>query len=60
MSGGFQVLHYNVIQETIRDAVEDSITWPVRKIIPILPGDYRYANFKWPITQKKACAGVFS
>lgn len=31
-----------VTQETIRDAVEDSITWPVRKVIPILPGDYRY------------------
>ncbi|KAK2986217.1 hypothetical protein RJ640_010051 [Escallonia rubra] len=30
------------IEETIRDAVEDSITWPVRKVIPILPGDYRY------------------
>lgn len=29
-------------QETIRDAVEDSITWPVRKVIPIIPGDYRY------------------
>ena len=29
------------IQSTIRDAVEDSITWPVRKVIPIIPGDYR-------------------
>lgn len=29
------------IQGMIRDAVEDAITWPVRKIIPILPGDYR-------------------
>lgn len=28
-------------QGMIRDAIEDSITWPVRKIIPILPGDYR-------------------
>ncbi|GAB4832789.1 hypothetical protein Ancab_006805 [Ancistrocladus abbreviatus] len=27
-------------QGTIRDAIEDSITWPVSKIIPILPGDY--------------------
>lgn len=27
------------------DAVEDSITWPVRNIIPILPGDYRYPHF---------------
>lgn len=29
------------LQETIRDAIEDSITWPVRQIIPIIPGDYR-------------------
>ncbi|PKI54322.1 hypothetical protein CRG98_025290 [Punica granatum] len=33
---------YSAIEDTIRDAVEDSITWPVRKVIPILPGDYRY------------------
>ncbi|KAJ0091343.1 hypothetical protein Patl1_13915 [Pistacia atlantica] len=31
----------DAIEETILDAIEDSITWPVRKIIPILPGDYR-------------------
>ncbi|XP_028760756.1 synaptotagmin-5 isoform X1 [Neltuma alba] len=31
---------YDAIEGTIRDAVEDSITWPVRKVIPILPGDY--------------------
>ncbi|EOA20293.1 hypothetical protein CARUB_v10000601mg [Capsella rubella] len=30
----------DAIEETILDAIEDSITWPVRKIIPILPGDY--------------------
>ncbi|KAF2303798.1 hypothetical protein GH714_023480 [Hevea brasiliensis] len=30
----------DAIEETIRDAVEDSITWPVRKIVSILPGDY--------------------
>lgn len=29
------------IQGAIRDAIEDSITWPVRKVVPILPGDYR-------------------
>lgn len=29
----------------IRDAIEDSITWPVRKIIPIIPGDYRQVMF---------------
>eukprot|EP01018_Ginkgo_biloba_P035165 Gb_35153 [translate_table: standard] len=27
--------------ETIKDALEDSLMWPVRKVIPILPGDYR-------------------
>ncbi|CAA0838432.1 Synaptotagmin-5 [Striga hermonthica] len=32
----------DALEETIRDAIEDSITWPVRKIIPILPGDYSY------------------
>ncbi|KAF2590963.1 hypothetical protein F2Q70_00038009 [Brassica cretica] len=32
--------------ETIRDAVEDSITWPVRKVIPILPGDYSDLELK--------------
>ncbi|KAI5386749.1 hypothetical protein KIW84_073051 [Lathyrus oleraceus] len=31
---------YDAIEGAIRDAVEDSITWPVRKIVPILPGDY--------------------
>ncbi|CAI0444281.1 unnamed protein product [Linum tenue] len=30
----------DAIEETIKDAIEDSITWPVRKIVPILPGDY--------------------
>ncbi|XP_012076512.1 synaptotagmin-4 [Jatropha curcas] len=30
----------DAIEETIRDAIEDSITWPVRKIVSILPGDY--------------------
>ncbi|CAI9772919.1 unnamed protein product [Fraxinus pennsylvanica] len=32
----------DALEGTIRDAIEDSITWPVRKIIPILPGDYRH------------------
>ncbi|XP_057776498.1 synaptotagmin-4-like isoform X2 [Salvia miltiorrhiza] len=36
----------DALEETIRDAVEDSITWPVRKIIPILPGDYSYLELK--------------
>lgn len=36
----------DAIEATIRDAVEDSITWPVRKIIPILPGDYSDLELK--------------
>lgn len=28
------------IEDTIRDAVEDSLLWPVRKVIPIVPGNY--------------------
>ncbi|KAL2929725.1 Synaptotagmin-5 [Bienertia sinuspersici] len=31
---------------TIRDAIEDSIMWPVRKIVPILPGDYSDLELK--------------
>lgn len=30
-----------VIEGTIRTAVEDSMLWPARNIIPIVPGDYR-------------------
>jgi len=29
------------IEDTIRDVVEDSLLWPVRKVIPIVPGDYK-------------------
>ncbi|GLT85304.1 hypothetical protein SLE2022_034970 [Rubroshorea leprosula] len=36
----------DAIEETIRDAIEDSITWPVRKIISILPGDYSDLELK--------------
>ncbi|KAK8340451.1 hypothetical protein V6Z11_A08G102700 [Gossypium hirsutum] len=36
----------NAIESTIRDAIEDSIMWPVRKIIPILPGDYSDLELK--------------
>ncbi|KAE8668695.1 hypothetical protein F3Y22_tig00112289pilonHSYRG00294 [Hibiscus syriacus] len=35
-----------VNESTIRDAIEDSIMWPVRKIIPILPGDYSDLELK--------------
>ncbi|GLU09621.1 hypothetical protein SLE2022_264720 [Rubroshorea leprosula] len=34
------------IEDTIQNAIEDSITWPVRKIIPILPGDYSDLELK--------------
>ncbi|TYK31449.1 synaptotagmin-4-like [Cucumis melo var. makuwa] len=30
----------DAIEETIRDAIEGTITWPVRQIVPILAGDY--------------------
>ncbi|XP_031101963.1 synaptotagmin-4-like [Ipomoea triloba] len=36
----------DAIETTIRDAIEDSITWPVRIIIPILPGDYSELELK--------------
>ncbi|XP_064949697.1 synaptotagmin-5-like [Musa acuminata AAA Group] len=36
----------NALEGTIRDAIEDSITWPVRKIISILPGDYSDLELK--------------
>ncbi|XP_031484036.1 synaptotagmin-5 [Nymphaea colorata] len=36
----------DAIEGMIRDAIEDSITWPVRKVIPILPGDYSDLELK--------------
>ncbi|XWS72697.1 hypothetical protein CRYUN_Cryun02cG0063000 [Craigia yunnanensis] len=36
----------DAIEDTIRNAIEDSITWPVIKIIPILPGDYSDLELK--------------
>nr|XP_043622708.1 synaptotagmin-5-like [Erigeron canadensis] len=36
----------DALESTINDAVEDSITWPVRKVIPILPGDYSDLELK--------------
>ncbi|XP_073151746.1 synaptotagmin-5-like isoform X1 [Henckelia pumila] len=36
----------DAIESTIKDAVEDSITWPVRKVIPIIPGDYSDLELK--------------
>ncbi|KAF9613832.1 hypothetical protein IFM89_012364 [Coptis chinensis] len=37
---------YDAIEGTIRDAIEDSLTWPVRKVVPILPGDYSDLELK--------------
>ncbi|EXB66614.1 Extended synaptotagmin-3 [Morus notabilis] len=37
---------YDAIEGTIRDAIEDSLTWPVRKIVTILPGDYSDLELK--------------
>lgn len=36
----------DAIEGTIRDAIEDSIMWPVRKIVPIVPGDYSDLELK--------------
>nr|XP_029116884.1 synaptotagmin-5 isoform X2 [Elaeis guineensis] len=34
------------IKETIQNAIEDSITWPARKVVPVLPGDYSDLELK--------------
>ncbi|TKW06921.1 hypothetical protein SEVIR_7G272700v4 [Setaria viridis] len=36
----------DALEETIKNAIEDSITWPVRKVIPIIPGDYSDLELK--------------
>ncbi|XP_054792574.1 synaptotagmin-4-like isoform X1 [Prosopis cineraria] len=36
----------DAIEETIKDAIEDSITWPVRNIVPIIQGDYSHLELK--------------
>lgn len=36
----------SALEDTIKNAIEDSITWPVRKIIPIVPGDYSDLELK--------------
>ncbi|KAJ1273038.1 hypothetical protein BS78_06G249500 [Paspalum vaginatum] len=36
----------DALEDTIKNAIEDSITWPVRKIIPIIPGDYSDLELK--------------
>ncbi|KAG2718871.1 hypothetical protein I3760_03G240500 [Carya illinoinensis] len=34
------------IESTIRDAIEDTLMWPARKVVPILPGDYSDLELK--------------
>lgn len=36
----------SAIEGTIHDAIEDTLMWPVRKVIPILPGDYSDLELK--------------
>ncbi|MQM16832.1 hypothetical protein Taro_049792 [Colocasia esculenta] len=36
----------DAIEETICYAIEDTLTWPVRKVVPIIPGDYSYLELK--------------
>ncbi|KAJ6794786.1 synaptotagmin-5-like [Iris pallida] len=36
----------DAIKGTINDALEDSLTWPVRKVVPIVPGDYSELELK--------------
>ncbi|XP_068641603.1 synaptotagmin-5-like [Aristolochia californica] len=36
----------DALEGTIRDAIEDSLIWPVRKVVPILPGDYSDLELK--------------
>nr|GME11575.1 synaptotagmin-5-like isoform X1 [Ipomoea batatas] len=36
----------DALKSTILDAIEDSMMWPVRNIIPILPGDYSDLQLK--------------
>ncbi|KAE7997685.1 hypothetical protein FH972_002295 [Carpinus fangiana] len=37
---------YDAIEGTIRDAIEDTLMWPARKVVPILPGDYSDLELK--------------
>lgn len=36
----------SAIEGTIHDAIEDSLMWPVRKVIPIIPGEYSDLELK--------------
>ncbi|KAG6769303.1 hypothetical protein POTOM_024927 [Populus tomentosa] len=53
LDDAIQVLHLSVgTEEMIQNAVEDSITWPVRKVVPILPGDYSYRRWNHRTAKK--------
>ncbi|XP_020240880.1 synaptotagmin-5-like [Asparagus officinalis] len=36
----------SAIEGTIHDAIEDTLMWPVRKVVPIIPGDYSDLELK--------------
>ncbi|KAF3320271.1 hypothetical protein FCM35_KLT22127 [Carex littledalei] len=36
----------DAIEATIHNAIEDTLMWPVRKVIPIIPGDYSDLELK--------------
>ncbi|CAA7397816.1 unnamed protein product [Spirodela intermedia] len=36
----------DAIEETIHYAIEDTLIWPARKVVPIIPGDYSYLELK--------------
>lgn len=36
----------SAIEGTIHDAIEDTLMWPARKVIPIIPGDYSDLELK--------------
>ncbi|KAM7268820.1 hypothetical protein ACFE04_010986 [Oxalis oulophora] len=36
----------DALEETMHNAIEDSIMWPVRKVVPIIPGDYSDLELK--------------
>ncbi|KAF5943321.1 hypothetical protein HYC85_017398, partial [Camellia sinensis] len=50
----------DAIEDMIQNAIEDSITWPIRKIIPILPGDYSLYNSQKIAKGKEKGRGINS
>lgn len=35
------------VQSSIRTAVMDSLVWPSRIVVPMMPGDFRYCSVLW-------------